>query len=289
MKDLKKDTQFLTLKHYKEPLLKVEKRNGHGYYGAISITMDGEKMQCHVCGDLFSSVQAHAWQRHNLTADQYREKYKLAHETGLISEAERDRRKFKTLEWLGKQTEEDKAEFLQKAKERYQAYLRNKRGKRIQPKITLETKNKRGTCPDQLLAKIKECKKALGEVPSKIQFIEYCGSQRFVHLIYKTYGSWSNALKMLGMQPKQSKIEENQTKPRYTNEELLEYITIFFQENGKVPTYTDCKRGLLPSYDIYERRFGSFPKAREIAGLEPEDLHKIENSNVYRIRKSLTK
>jgi len=131
----------------------------------------------------------------------------------------------------------------------------------------LETKNKRGTCPDQLLQKIKDAKKSLGHTPSKKDFIDYCGGQRFVHLIYKTFGSWSNGVKMAGMQQKEVLKKGKPRKPNYRKEELLEYLRIFYEENGRPPTETDTRRGLIPDSIAYRRIWGGMPAARLAAGI----------------------
>lgn len=74
MTQFKAKTEFLTLKHYKEPLISIPKSEGFGYFGAISITMDGNKMQCHICGKLYSNVASHARQAHEVNPKQYRER-----------------------------------------------------------------------------------------------------------------------------------------------------------------------------------------------------------------------
>jgi hypothetical protein len=104
-------------------------------------------------------------------------------------------------------------------------------------------------------------------VPSKHQFIVETGTQRYVHLIYKTFGSWSAALKMLNMKVKNTSSKGTK-KQICSDDELIEYLQIFYQEEGKIPTGTDCRRGLIPDQEIYKRRFGSLPIARLIAGIE---------------------
>lgn len=257
-----KDT-FLTFSHYKEPLREVP--NGFGYLGALLGTIDGEHVQCHICGQLCVSLGTHAKNKHALTPTEYKEKFQIAKLTGLISEKERDRRKMKSVQYFASLSPEEWAAYNAKRKAGWKKYKQSKDYKnRIQPKQTLETYNKRGTCPDQLLDKIKQVAEKLGHTPTKAEFIAECETQRYVHLIYKTFGSWTKALAMIGRE-----VEPQPRKKRivHTNDELLEYIQIFFQENQKIPTHTDCKRGLLPAYDVYIRRFGSFPKARELAGI----------------------
>lgn len=262
MKKLDKNTG-LVLVNYKEPLRSVKK--GFGYLGALLMTLDGEKLQCHICGKLFSSLSLHINQKHDMDTKRYREKFDLARTTALVSESEREARKQRTLDYISSLSPQQKRKHAEKARINYAKYLKTKPTTRF--KIRLETKNKRGTCPDQLLQKIKDASAHYGYTPSKNEFIDYCRSQRFVHLIYTTFGSWSKAVKMAGFQVRQGTGMIGKKRKDYSDEELLEYLQIFYQESGRVPTETDCRRGLIPSSESYTRRWGSFPKAREIAGL----------------------
>lgn len=257
---------YLTLNHYKEPLKEVVKAEGTGYYGALLGTPDGNLVQCHVCGELFEHLGYHINRAHKLNANDYKEKYELAYKTALCSENYRQNQKATFMKMLNSLSEEEKDAYKQRHRERLiKARAEGKmfaHGK----SITLETKNKRGTCPDQLLDKIKEIAERIGKTPSKAEFILETGTQRYVHLIYKTYGSWSKAIEMLGMEVRKAKSNPR-SKKRYSNEELLEYLAIYAQENNKVPTHTDFKRGLLPDYSVYTRRFGSIEEARQLAGV----------------------
>ena len=241
----------LTFSHYKLPLKKNV--GGFGYMGAILGTMDGEKIQCHVCGLLYRDVGFHARQAHKLPVIEYKEKYNLAKNSVLISEAEREARKMRSYEWYYKLSQAQKDEISRKQKQAW-----NK---------CLETKNKKGTCPDQLLEKIKEVAEKMGKTPTKREFIEETGGQRYYHLIRVTFGGWPQALKMLGMSQRENKGNLGKRYHLYSREELIEYLQIFWQENQKIPTGTDCRRGLLPSQDAYYRAFGSFPNARSAAGI----------------------
>lgn len=255
---------FLTLKHYKEPLLPVDKKKGYGYFGAIQVTIDGQKIQCHKCGELFSDLSGHIRGSHNLSLDKYRETYRLSRTTALISEAEREKRKMRTITWLASLSESEKAKMKEKAKKNFLKWKKSQvEGKW---KERLEAKNRKGSCPDQILSKIQEVAKTLGHTPSLREFIEVTGGQRYKHLVYKVYGSWDNALKILGIYKKKSTAHAKVR--RYSDEELLESLSIFAQENRKIPTATDSKRGLIPDYYTYIRRFGSFDRARELAGVD---------------------
>lgn len=254
----------LTLKHYKEPLRKVKK--GFGYQGALLSTPDGEKVQCHMCGGLYQSLPMHIFNTHELRANDYREKFGLARTTALISENFRERLKIRTLEWLGRLSKQQKEAHLKKSGIRFQAWLKENPHYWKKFKIRLETKNVRGSCPDQIKAKIVECYTSLGHTPSKGEFLDYCGTQRYIHLAYATFGSWSKAVAAAKLSPKIAKRSGGLR--NYSNDELLEALTVLYQETGRIPTESDYRRGLIPSPEVYRRRWGSMAKARLAAGIQ---------------------
>ena len=268
-KQIPYEDTYLTIKNYKEPLTKIPKGKGFGYYGTLLSTVDGQSVQCHVCGKLFSNLGVHARQAHKLPEREYRERFDIARTTALISENERMRTKQQTLEWLQKMTDKEKE--IWKEKQRLLLKEGRKLRGKYQPELSLETKNKRGTCPTQLLEKIREVSKKIGHIPSKFEFICETETQRYIHLIYKVFGSWSKALKILGMTPRLSVNGGNRV-GRYNDDELLELLVIFTQENNKIPTYTDFRRGLLPSYKVYQGHFGTIENARQMA-----DVYKYLN------------
>ena len=257
----------LVLKNYKEPLLPVPKQEGFGYYGAVLVTLDGQKMQCAYCGGLYEDVGLHARQAHKVTNAQYKEKFQLADNTALLSEFNREKKKALTLKWITSLTPEQRDAWEVKRKaawEKWHSPNKSAHGK----KIRLETKNVRGTCPDQLIAKIQDVAKTLGKTPTKAEFIVACGGQRYVHLIYKTFGSYTKAIQRARLSPqKKDATNKGKTIHRYSDEELLEYLSDFFLEHKTIPTHSDYQRGLIPDTYQYSRRFGSMQRARELAGI----------------------
>lgn len=267
--------------NYKEPLKPVEK--GYGYYGVILSTDGGERIQCHICGKTYEELNAHVRQAHSMNTKDYKEKYKLAYLTVLISEKRRIARQKAMFKWFHSQTKEQKEFFKKRQREAFLEYLENRHLKREQPKLTLESKNKRGTCPDQLLARIKEVSDKLGRSPSKEDFISYYGHKKYWRAILYTFGSWVKAKEMLGYSRLIGGGNNKAGIPnQYTDEELLEYLKKFYENNGRIPMTSDCKRGLLPDYKTYASRFGSLPIAREMAGL-PKDKSIIRKVNMLEL------
>lgn len=252
----------LTFLHYKEPLLPIPTGKGFGYYGAVLMNKDMSKIQCHVCGELYFELGTHLRMTHGMPVEEYKDEYQLSRQTALCSETRREARRTQFVTFLEKVPEKERQRFKQALIEG------SKKGHEVHPhgKITLETKNKRGTCPDQILEKVRESISTLGVTPSVEEFAEYCNSYRYVNLIKRTYGSWSNALKMIGLEPKGTK--ENRGAPRrYSEEQLLEHLRIFTQEHGRIPSSTDIRRRMLPDYTTYVYRFGSVETARQLAGV----------------------
>lgn len=252
----------LALNGYKEPLTKVE--GGFGYYGVVLQTENNEYIQCHICGKLFKHLAGHIWFGHKLKVNDFKDRFGISHTTALTSETTRWKLKNRTLEWLKQMDPEEKQAYIEKRRE---ALIkgRNKRTT-YQPKKTLEGYNKDGTCPDQLLQKIKDVANELEHTPSLKEFVLACKTQRYKHLIFKVYGSWNKAIEMANLKKRASKIGRGK-RIFYDTEELLEYLHIFAEENNEIPTHTDFKTSLLPDESIYTRRFGSIEKARQLAGV----------------------
>lgn len=244
---------ILTFYNYKEPLKKIE--NGFGYYGTLAVTKDGTGVQCHICGQIHERLDNHVYKIHKMKVSEYKKKFGLAATTALVSEKVRRKSKEVMMEWLAS------PEGKEHLKRLIESNKNRKKGSTKGYKERLETKNKKGTCPDQLLEKIKEVKEKLGRVPTSTEFQEHTGGQRYQLLIRATFGTWANALGMLGFKPPE-RTGSDGAGSRYTSDELLEFLNIYAQENRKLPTATDCRRGLLPAESTYKRHFGSLVKAR---------------------------
>ena len=70
----------------------------HGTFGVLS--NDGDRVQCHVCGDWYANLGSHTSQAHGLTADNYRRAFGLMQATKLIGPTYRNRRKEIATEFL---------------------------------------------------------------------------------------------------------------------------------------------------------------------------------------------
>lgn len=271
-----KPQEDLILGAYKEPLRKVA--NGFGYLGAISLTKEG-KIQCHVCGKCFDNLSFHA-RRHKLTAAEYRKKFQLGASTRLISETCREQMKMRMFAVNSK-------------RKKGWAKAMSKKGIKARKNsggITLEHKNLRGICPDQLLQIIRDTAEYYKETPSYEKFIEYVGSNRFMEPIRRTFGTWSKAVMQAGLIKRKRTLTQGHK--RYSDEELLEYLFDFHKQNNTIPSRSDYTRGLLPHYVTYIRRFGSLQEARRKAHIpnwESSHWHKTRQASpIFRLQQQVT-
>jgi len=246
--------------NYKEPLTTVE--DGHGYLGALAQTTDGHKVQCHICGELYYNLGSHVFTTHQLKAVEYREKFQLGRRTPLCSDVASQEYKERALSRIATMSDEDRAAQIESMRKAAQ------KARRVGNPRSLESLNKEGMCPDQLIARILECAESLGKSPTHEDFKQYY-SGKYVGAIVRTFGSWNAAKANASLPPNKpgSRTPWNKGHSRYTDEILLEYLRNLSKEKGGRPTASDWNRGFLPDYHIYLKRFGSIEKARQLAGV----------------------
>lgn len=273
----------LILGPYKLPLKNVEEGKGFGYYGALSFDTKS-RLQCHICGDLHDELGLHL-RLHNISADDYRSKFQLSFKTSLISERQREKRKVQMARLWSSMTEDQRRARKAKSEKGRRKWWKTYTYKKGE--LTSETKNKRGTCPDQLLELIKIAANSYGRTPSIVEFEEFHKTTRFKPIIVRTYGSWNRAVKAAGWKPNMGRINSPKgiAKKKYSKEELLDLLHGYYEEHGVTPSASDSRRGFLPSERVFTTRFGSFPEARRQAGLPNWDLSIKEEDKIKGLMK----
>lgn len=127
--------------------------------------------------------------------------------------------------------------------------------KRYRPKYTDE----------ELLDELRKFEKKEERIPTAADFRNNAD-----YPSYKTYqirfGSWNKALEK-AFNIKRN-IYERKREEKYTDEELLDYLTLFEKENGRPPTIEDfINNHKYPGQSTYKRRFGRWINALKLAGL----------------------
>lgn len=244
------ETDDIIFYGYKPPFQKFE--GGFGFKGVLQYSRKDQKVMCHFCGLFFRALNnGHLNKVHNLTAAEYKEKVGLKPTSSLIGEETRKK-------LLERGHNPNHMQELRKAQEK-----RRERKEKGLPdlqsghKMRLEKKNERGTCPEQLLDRIRDAVKKIGHTPTMEEFIKL-NEGRFYGSIRNTYGTWTNAIKKLGLETHHVS---------YTNEELLEAMRNFYKVHKRTPKWSDMERGLLPGTTAYYKRFRGLNHARLAAGV----------------------
>lgn len=238
---------------YKEPLRKVEK--GFGYMGTIAFDESEQFTQCHICGFFFKRLGRHITNQHEMEVKEYRVKFGLAMQSSLV--ATKTRKAY--LDRFEKLTADEK---LKKVMALTTASLETRMTLPPRPpySLSLEQKNKEGRCPDQLLDKIEVLANTLERTPTYREFgKEYGGG--YAQSVVSTYGSWLNALKILGLTP-----QKTGTGYRYDERKIKFLFWDFVERYGREPYTSDLTLNKLGiSNAPITRIFGSFTRAKDIA------------------------
>lgn len=242
---------------YKTPLRRVEK--GHGFYGVVMGTEDGKGIQCHLCGKTFSYLPPHLyWSHEKVKTKAYKKEFMLASRTSLASEKTREKL-IETHQGNGKQLQEG----IRKAIARMGAKQFYAKNRHNDWRMSLEDKNKRGVCIDQLKERILDLKDQLGRMPSSTDMRNY--DRPTLERLTRQFGGWTAALRFYHITP--GPRNSAKTRHIHSKEELLAHLVRFKQMYGRAPSYSDARRKLIPDHGNYQYHFGGITKARRLAGL----------------------
>lgn len=236
--------------NYKEPMQKVE--DGFGYYGAITVTNDGKHIQCHICGFYFANISTHVFVKHKIPSRDYKFKYGLRIKDGLLSPIEKFKRQITYNKYARKSPEEFKAMSVKAAA------TRKEKGTKTGGNMwTPQTRNEKGLCRDQTIAKIRRVAELCGGIPTYQAYdTEYGGMQ----VVYHWFGTWEKAVEaadvMSYLKAKKQARKEERLK-------VIEGMRQFYEEHGRTPQTGDFNGGkYLPSQHRMKYLFRSLNEAR---------------------------
>lgn len=233
---------YVTLYKYKEPFMPFE--TGFGYQGVLLFDGETDKVQCHFCGDWFDYLPAHI-RLHGLKAVEYKMEVGLRKNTALISEAHREKLIANRTISLRNLIKGKKKTALEK----------KKISATVKANATIrQQQNEKGTCPYQMLDRIQKVAEELGRVPTTDEF-------NGVKTAEKLFGSWSEAVRLAGYQPRKVGSNIVKNKIHYSKESLVALLKEFKSTHNRFPTPSDRRRQLMPSDETFRRHFGSYQNA----------------------------
>lgn len=184
------DYPDVTVESYKQPMEQV--KNGYGYYGALTETRDGEFVQCHICGYYFSNVGTHVRAKHKMAPKDYKIKFGLRIKDGLLSQMAKEKAQDIYNKYARKTPEQFKA-----MSHKAHVVLR-KKGYEGGHGWSAITRNERGMCREQTLAKIKSLGETMNGVPTETAFLAMYGSGQ-KDVLKHWFGGWRQAVEAAGL------------------------------------------------------------------------------------------
>lgn len=232
----------IKLYNYKEPFMPVP-QGCYGYLGVLMHDAEADLIQCHICGEWLQTLNHHI-NKHGLTAKSYKVEFGLSNSTALIADGLRE-------EYI-KRANKNPTNFKELQKGRI------KRGRTAPDHLALESKNKKGSCPLQILDRLDWIKQKLGRVPSpseirkidKFEGVTFNGSG-LLKLLDKTYGSYENAIEQLNWSTVD--IKRNH---KWTRKSLLEITEKFYKKHMRFASSSDMKRKLFPERNTFAQYGG---------------------------------
>lgn len=206
--------------NYKEPLIPFD--NGFGYIGALIFDECTDQVQCHFCGEWAVALGNHLHKEHNMTAKEYKEKVGLNSSTALIGEKLREKlvasgleKRMQNLRPGGPQSEETK----QKIRE---TLAQNR----------AEQQNLNGTCPVQLLDRLKKLHDDLGRTP-RLKEIP------FKEALIRVYGNMKNACDLAGIPYREPGTCVSGKRKNLSADEVVERVALFLKDTGRLPMHNE--------------------------------------------------
>jgi hypothetical protein len=243
---------------YKEQMHEPYMDNGKGgYKGVVLYDESEDKIRCEECGGWFLSLAPHI-KIHKMSGEEYKDEHGLFHNVALCSQKISNAHSSSALKHnsfrknllKGKKYNKGDTKFLKASK------LMNSKA---------QHKNKFGFCDAQVAARLEVVK----EMSSKKR-LQSSDIRRHDHNLYlwlrSTYGSISKGCKKFGIK------ESRHSQEFYEDANLIGLLRKFVIKNKRMPRknriMNDFCGGILPTEKVFSRVFGSWRRAKMMAGLD---------------------
>lgn len=242
----------------------MENDNGIGYKGVVMYDEHEDKVQCHICGKWFQFLPPHIAKFHKVTAKKYRDDGGINNTAALCS-----------VNYSKQRSELAKSNAYNSISTQFKKGVPNHNYRAVKPKPKMMYKNKFGLCDAQIAARLVIVRDMCGKedladvISTDIEKYD----RPLLAAICRKYGNYENASKALGLLylGKNSSGGKYGFKKVFNDSMLISGLRHFVIENERIPFARDLspKKGMgLPSQQVYIDNFGSWRRAKMMAGLD---------------------
>ena len=240
----------------------MENDSGHGYLGVVLRDREKDLIICNECGAWVKMLGTHLrnCQRYNVTdhsvfnVNDYREKYGIFKKWALCSKSVSKRHREHALK---------NPHFIKSManKTAFDGSRKEQRKSSANAHRNMAYKNKHGSCPDQIKARLEKVAKIVGRDVRDNDLRKYDPKLRKMFEYH--FGTANKGIVKYGYNPP-SKKGEFRVKESSLIEELRRFVTL----NIRLPLTRDCSHLLQYSSKTYLKRFGSWRRTKMMAGLD---------------------
>lgn len=217
---------YVTMYNYKEPFMEFEAPDwndgkAYGYWGVLLFDGKTDTMQCHLCGDWLEDLQNHLIKEHSIKPNDYKQIVGLGKKAVLLNEKTRAKlianglKQAKNLTPGNNHSKRTKAKIAKSLKERGN---------------TMEAKNEKGTCPAQLIDRLKKKHHELGRTPTR----EEVGCSK---TIKQVYGSMKEACRVAGIPYRKEGQIIKGSNTKYSKVFCIKFLRDHYKEYGEFPRH----------------------------------------------------
>lgn len=294
---------YVKFYNYKEPLMRFEQ--GFGYLGAVIFDGDTDKIQCHLCGEWYGQLAHHLHREHNMNVSHYKDIVGLQQSTALISEGMREKlirkglgKRMKNLR-PGKSPSDETREKIRNTLKKNLPERKNltntcpaqlidrliKKAEELGRTPTYEEMDCRETLRKTFGSYPKACQMAgLEPIDSHAKIRKY--TQQTVSKDFRDFffeygkwpkrgdmielnklGSWEFARKFGMVKIRKLAVGKGE-RFEFKKQQLIDFLIDFKKRNGRNPSISDAKRGLLPRFQKFYYYFGDWNNSLKQAGLK---------------------
>jgi predicted transcriptional regulator len=247
------DRKVETVFKAQAPLTPVE--NGHGYMGVLLRDTVNDVLQCHICGEWKKGLANHVSNSHKMTADDYRDEYKLPISCPLVSKttSEKHSRRARS------KTSLENLERFRNSKKALN--VRRKMGRKLWKRVyNLSHDNKHNLCPEQINRRFIMISDIVEREPTQRDLLNY--DHALWAGIRRRYGNLNNYRKKNGFQVVKRA-------PLFNSDALISHLRKFVFTHRRTPRPGDFRCG-SPNIETFRKQFGSWARALILAGFHYE-------------------